>query len=172
MSASDDERRVTREGIHIDREVADAVAIEEELDSNLVGPYLFPDPRRRRVPAAIYAVVTVVVAFVIGPLPALLPATLALWHTLAAWPLTIDPEGALGAAATAVPFSIGHASAAVTFHGLRARPRWSVIVYSASEPPDKRALVVVDALRGQTIGDAYVEDIAPVGDGPAPRTGV
>jgi len=162
VSNPHDERKVTREGIHIDREVADAVAIEDELDSNLVGPYVFPDPSRRRVPAAIYAVLSVVVAVVIHPIPALLPAALAIWHLLAAWPLTIDPEGALSAAAKAVPFSIGHASAAVTFHGLRARPRWSVILYSASEPPDQRALVVVDALSGQTIGDTYVEDVPPV----------
>lgn len=38
------ERRVDRDGIHIDRDVADAVAIEEELDANIVGPYRFPIP--------------------------------------------------------------------------------------------------------------------------------
>jgi len=162
MTEPSEERRVTREGIHIDRDVADSVAIEEELDSNLVGPYQFPDPRRRRVPALVYAVVAVVVGIVIDPVPALLPAALAVWHLISAWRLRIDPEGALGAAAASVPFSVGHASAAVTFHGVRARPRWSVILYSAADPPDKRALVVVDAVTGDTVGEAYVEDIVPV----------
>ena len=162
MSEPNEERRVTREGIHIARDVADSVAIEEELDSNLVGPYQFPDPQRRRVPALVYAVLAVVVAIVIDPVPALLPAALAIWHLFSAWRLRLEPEDALTAAAAAVPFSVGHASAAVTFHGLRARPRWSVILYSAAEPPDRRALVVVDAVTGDTVGEAYVEDIVPV----------
>ncbi len=161
MTDPGDGRRVTRDGIHIDRDIADAVAIEEELDSNVVGPYLFPDPGRRRTPAAIYAVLAVLVAIVIDPVVTVLPAVLAAWHLLAAWPLEIQPEGALGSAAAAVPFSVGHASAAVTFHGVRAMPRWSVVLYSAAEPPDKRALVVVDAVTGETVGEPYIEDLAP-----------
>lgn len=153
------DRRVSREGIHIDREVADAVAIEEELDSNLVGPYRFPDPRRRRTPAYIYLATAVLVALIIDPLVALLPLALAVWHWLAAWPLEVEQEAALARAATAVDFAIGHASAAVAFTGLRARPRWSVIVYSAAEPPDRRALVTVDGVSGEVVGDPYVESV-------------
>lgn len=153
------DRRVSREGIHIDREVADAVAIEEELDSNLVGPYRFPDPRRRRTPAYIYLATAVLVALIIDPLVALLPLGLAVWHWLAAWPLEVEQEAALARAATAVDFAIGHASAAVAFTGLPARPQWSVIVYSAAEPPDRRALVTVDGVSGEVIGDPYVESV-------------
>ena len=36
-------------GIHIPREVAEAEGLPEELDANIVGPYRFPDPRRRRI---------------------------------------------------------------------------------------------------------------------------
>lgn len=153
------ERRVSREGIHIDREVADAVAIEEELDSNVVGPYRFPDPRRRRTPAYIYLATAVLVALIVDPLVAVLPLALAAWHWFAAWPLEVEQEAALARAATAVDFSIGHASAAVAFTGLRARPQWSVIVYSAAEPPDRRALVTVDGVNGRILADPYVESI-------------
>lgn len=152
-----DERRVTREGIHIDRDTAEAVAIEEELDSNVVGPYRFPDPNRRRVPALIYAVLAVLVAIVIDPLPALLPLSLAAWHLLSAWPLRVEQEGALTQAAPAVDFAVGHASAAVAFHGPRARPRWSVILYSATEPPDRRALVTIDGVTGEQVSTPYTE---------------
>lgn len=154
-----DERRVTREGIHIDRDIAEAVAIEEELDSNVVGPYRFPDPDRRRVPALIYGVLAGVVAIVIHPWLALLPLALAVWHLLSAWTLRVEQEDALTRAAPAVDFAVGHASAAVTFHGLRARPRWSVILYSATEPPDRRALVTIDAVTGERVGTPYAEHL-------------
>lgn len=153
------ERRVSREGIHIDRDVADAVAMEEELDANVVGPYRFPDPQRRRIGAVIYGVVAVVVAVAIEPWPSAPLLALAAWHALSAWPLRIEQEDALTRAARAVDFAVGHVSAAVTFHGLRARPRWSVIVYSATEPPDERALVTIDAVSGAQIGETYVEEI-------------
>ncbi|HEX7098106.1 MAG TPA: hypothetical protein VF377_02620 [Acidimicrobiia bacterium] len=154
-----EERRVTREGIHIPKEVAEAVAIEEELDSNVVGPYRFPDPVRRRVAAAIYGVLAVAVGLVMDPLVALIPVALALWHLLAAWPLRIEQEQALPKAAAAVDFPIGHASAALTFSGLRARPQWSVILYSAAEPPDRRALVTLDAVTGDVVGEPYIENL-------------
>lgn len=153
-----DERRVSREGIHIDREVADAVSIEAELDANIVAPYRFPDPRRRRTPAVVYTVLAVVSALLFEPWSALLPLGLAGWHLGAAWPLVVDQERALEAAAAQVDFAVGHASAAVSFHGLRGRPRWSVILYSAADPPDRRALVTVDAVTGEPVGDPFVED--------------
>lgn len=162
---TDRERRVDRSGIHIDRDVADSVAIEEELDSNVVGPYRFPDPRRRRIAAWIYLAAAVGLAIpAITVLPGLwigvvLLAVVALVHLRSAWPLTIEQEEALSVAAAAVPFAVGHASAAVTFHGFRARPRWQVVLYSADEPPSQRALVQVDAVSGEPAGEPYVEDV-------------
>jgi hypothetical protein len=37
-----------------------------------------------------------------------------------------------------------------------------MVLYSASEPPDRRALVVVDAVDGEVVEDVYVEDIPEV----------
>jgi hypothetical protein len=34
-----------------------------------------------------------------------------------------------------------------------------VILYSASEPPDQRALVVVDAVSGEVAEEPYVEEV-------------
>lgn len=153
--------KVTREGIHIEREVADDVAIEVELDSNVLGPYRFPDPLRRRPPALIYLAMAVLVVWLIDPLPALIPLAVGAWHWLGSWPLAIEQEEALAKAAGAVEFPVGHASAAMTFHGLRARPRWSVILYSAAGPPDQRALVVVDAVDNSQVGETYVDKISP-----------
>lgn len=154
-----DERRVDRQGIFIDREVAEAVAIEEELDSSVVGPYRFPDPRRRRIAGVIYLVTAGAVAVVAHWAPAAAIALLGAWHLASAWPLALDQEGALARAAPEVAFPVGHASAAVTFHGWRSRPRWAVILYSATSPPDRRALVTVDAVSGEVIGPPYVEDL-------------
>ena len=155
------EPKISREGIHIERDVADAVHIEEELDANVVGPYKFPQPTRRRIAGWVLLWGALMCAVLIdgGWLPALGIAALAGWQFLSAWPLAIDENQALAVAASAVEFPVGHASAAVTFKGWRSRPRWSVVLYSATEPPDRRALVVVDAVSGDVDGDPYVEDI-------------
>jgi hypothetical protein len=155
---------IDREGIHIDRDLADALHIEEELDANVVGVYRFPDPGRRRTyawvlaafaPIALLAIPGgwwVAAGFLIG----------AVWCWLSAWPLRIDEHEALRVAGSNVPFPVGHASASVRFKGLRARPRWSVVVYSAVDPPDARGLVVVDAVTGEVVETPYYEPIAPV----------
>jgi hypothetical protein len=85
---------------------------------------------------------------------------LAAWNFASAWPLAVDEDAALSIAGAAIGFPVGHASAAVTFQGLRSRPRWSVVLYSAEEPPDQRALVVVDAVSGNVAEEPYVEAIA------------
>ncbi|MFO7547634.1 MAG: hypothetical protein R6X29_02005 [Acidimicrobiia bacterium] len=164
-SASGDERRVDRSGIHIDREVADAAGIEEELDANVVGPYRFPDPRRRHIAGWIYLAGAGILALpAVVSLPGLwvgvvLLAAIGLVHLASAWPLGLEQEEALDRAAASVPFPVGHASAAVTFHGPRSRPHWQVLVYSADEPPSQRALVQIDAVTGEMPGDPYVEDV-------------
>lgn len=153
-----------REGIYIEREVADQVAIEEELDANIVGPYRFPSPERRRISAWVYLAVALLSAVLIdsGWILAIALLLLAAWHFLAAWPLAVDEHDALTRAASVVDFPIGHSSASVRFVGWRSRPRWSVMLYSATEPPDRRALVLVDAVSGDVIEMPYIEAIAPV----------
>jgi hypothetical protein len=37
-----------------------------------------------------------------------------------------------------------------------------MILYSASEPPDRRALVVIDAVDGDVVEEVYVEEIPEV----------
>jgi hypothetical protein len=54
-----------REGIHIDRDLAESVAIEEELDANVLGDFLFPDPRRRRIAGWVFLVAGLVSLLVI-----------------------------------------------------------------------------------------------------------
>jgi hypothetical protein len=159
-----DEPRVDRSGIHIERELAESLAIEEELDSNLVGPYRFPSPMRRRISGWVFVAAAVIALAVIdgGWLPAVGLLALAAWNFASAWPLAVDEHRALSVAGAAVDFPVGHASAAVTFRGLRSRPQWSVVLYSAEEPPDKRALVVVDAVSGEVADEPYVEDVEGV----------
>jgi hypothetical protein len=155
------ERKVDRSGIHIEKDLAESLAIEEELDSNLVGPYRFPSPTRRRIAGWVFIVSAVVTMVVIdgGWLPAIGLAALAAWNFASAWPLAVDEDRALSIAGAAIGFPVGHASAAVTFQGLRSRPRWSVVLYSAEEPPDQRALVVVDAVLGVVAEEPYVEAV-------------
>lgn len=161
---SEDQPRVDREGIHIERDLADHVGIEEELDANVQGEYRFPAPSRRRIAGWVYLVAGVIAAFTIegGWIVGIGFVALAAWQFLSSWPLEIDEHEALTRAASAVTFPIGHSSAAVRFHGWRSRPRWSVVLYSATEPPDQRALIVVDAVTGEIVETPYVESITPV----------
>ena len=161
---NDDDRRIDREGIHIERDLADQIAIEEELDANIEGEYRFPAPTRRRISAWVYLVAGAIAWVTIdnGWLVTVGFAVLASWQLLSSWPLAVDEREAMTKAAAAVDFPIGHSSASVRFHGWRSRPRWSVVLYSASEPPDQRALIVVDAVSGEIVETPYVELIASV----------
>lgn len=163
MSEQEDPR-IDRSGIHIEKDLAESLAIEEELDSNLVGPYQFPSPTRRRIAGWVFVVAAAITMVLIdgGWLPAIGLVGLAAWNFASAWPLAVDEARALSIAGSAVAFPVGHASAAVTFRGLRSRPRWSVVLYSAEEPPDQRALVVVDAVSGEVAEEPYVEPVEGV----------
>lgn len=158
------------DGIRIPKEIAEAEGVPEDLDSAAPGPYRFPSPTRRRAAALIYVIGAILAVF--GALAGLGSGlwavsvgllVLAYLHDLAAWPLVIDQEQALGSAAALVPFPVGHASAALGFIGFRARPVWNVILYSATEPPDRRGLVRLDATTGMRVVTAYVEELDPPG---------
>lgn len=161
---SEDAPKVDRSGIHIDRDLADQISIEEELDSNIQGEYVFPSPTRRRIAGWVYLVAGLIsgLTFPGGWYVALGFAALAAWQFATAWPLEVDESQAMTIAASQVDFPIGHASASVRFAGWRSRPRWSVLMYSATEPPDRRGLVVVDAVTGEVVEPPYAEDINPV----------
>lgn len=137
--------------------------LPEELDVTLVGPYTFPDIRRRRIAGSIYAVLAGGCAwagFASENSGFLLAAALlvlgALYHFVAAWPLRIDQTEALATASRTVGFPVGHSSAQLAWRGLRSRPTWRILLYSADEPPSIRGLVELDAVDGTVLGE-YTE---------------
>ncbi len=142
-----------------------------DLDvSAYVGQYTFPDIRRRRIPAVLYLLVATgcfALWATSGGTPVLvnggfLGAAVALlligwYHLAAAWPLAVRDTDALVAAARAVGFPVGHASAQLGWRGLRSRPTWRILLYSSEDPPERRGLVLVDAVDGHVL-DHFVED--------------
>jgi hypothetical protein len=135
-----------------------------ELDvTALVGPYLFPDIRRRRLAAGLYALVAAAslaagASSGNGGLVAagVVLVLVALYVLACAWPLRVDQTEALTVASREVGFPVGHASARLAWRGLRSRPAWQVLVYSADEPPSIRGLVELDANDGRVLG-SYTE---------------
>ena len=152
------------DGIVIPDDLARAEAVPDDLDAAAVGPYRFPDPRRRRIAAWIYLVAAAGLGGLAFSTPGLwvtvaLLLGLAGCHWWASWSLSLDQAGALRVAAGEVPFGVGHASVALSFIGLRSRPRWHVIVYSPESPPRRRALVEIDGVNGELCSEAYVEEL-------------
>jgi hypothetical protein len=139
-------------------------SLPEDLDvTAYVGPYQFPDIRRRRIAGTIYAVLAALALVVAlatdnrGILfGAILLGLIAIYHFLAAWPLRIDQTEALAVASRTVGFPVGHASAQLAWRGLRSRPTWRILLYSADEPPSMRGLVELDAVDAEVIGE-YTE---------------
>lgn len=135
-----------------------------------VGPYRFPDNSRRRIPGFIYLVAAVLCVFVwaIGKDSSPIVNAGWLWSAGAlvgaaaisissGWRMHVDEREALVAAQQAVGFPVGHASAQQVWRGLRSRPTWRVLCYSVEEPPERRGLVLVDAVDGRVI-EHFVED--------------
>ncbi len=139
--------------------------LPEDLDvTAYVGPYVFPDIKRRRIAGTIYLVIAALALWaalasgnaglVFG---AILLAVIALYHFVAGWSLKIDQTEALAVASRTVGFPVGHASAQLGWRGLRSRPAWRILVYSADEPPSVRGLVELDAVDGHVLGE-YTEN--------------
>jgi len=138
--------------------------LPEELDvTAYVGPYVFPDIRRRRIAGAIYVVIGLIAlaagiaadnrGLVFGGVLLLL---IAVYHWVAGWSLKVDQTDALAVASRTVGFPVGHASAQLAWRGLLSRPAWRILVYSADEPPSIRGLVELDAVDGHVLGE-YTE---------------
>jgi hypothetical protein len=138
--------------------------LPEDLDvTAYVGPYVFPNITRRRIPGAMYAVLAVLCfgGWVMSSNGGLLAATIILavisaYHFATAWDLAVDQTQALVVATRTVGFPVGHASAQLTWRGLRSRPVWRILLYSADEPPSVRGLVELDAVDGHVMGE-YTE---------------
>ncbi len=140
----------------------------DELPADLdvtayVGPYLFPTMRRRRIAGWLYLGIAALV--LLGWLGTgnggLAVAGIGLvlvgaYHFASAWPLVVDQTEALLIASRTVGFAVGHSSAQIAWRGLRARPAWRILLYSADEPPTIRGLVELDAVDGHVLGE-YTE---------------
>jgi hypothetical protein len=95
-------------------------------------------------------------------------ALIAIYHFATAWPLRIDQTESLAVAARTVGFPVGHASAQLAWRGLRSRPAWRILLYSADDPPSVRGLVELDAVDGRVLGEyteANPEDWSDLGPG-------
>ncbi|MCU1497214.1 MAG: hypothetical protein JWM47_1167 [Acidimicrobiales bacterium] len=162
---SDDEQARAASGPVADAEVRDA--LPEDLDiSEFVGPYVFPNNNRRRVPGYLYLLIGLACvagwALVARDGDAVLvndgflAAGLALlaigaYHLVAGWNLDVDERDALVAATERVGFPVGHASAQLGWRGLRSKPTWRILLYSAENPPTRRGLVLVDGVDGEIV---------------------
>jgi hypothetical protein len=143
--------------------------IRDELPSDLdasgfVGAYRFPDNSRRRIPGAIYlglAVICLVLYLTADDesvlinagfvWAAVILAAVGIFSITSGWRMHVDEKQALVAAQQAVAFPVGHASAQQVWHGLRSRPTWRVLCYSTEDPPQRRGLVLVDAVDGRVL---------------------
>jgi hypothetical protein len=138
--------------------------LPEDLDvTAYVGPYLFPDIRRRRIAGAILAVLGAAsLAAGLGSGnggltgAGVLLLVISAYHFAGAWHLAVDQIEALAAASRTAGFPVGHASAQLGWRGLRSRPSWRILLYSADAPPSRRGLVEVDGVDGSVLGE-YVE---------------
>ena len=138
-----------------DTEDAHATSLPDDLNaSEYVGPYQFPDNSRRRRPAYLYfgdrcgLSAAVVLAtrsttpcwstsgMVVGGHPV---GAVGVLSFTSGWRMHVDEKQALVAAQGAVGFAVGHASAQQVWRGLRSRPTWRVLVYSAESPPRQRS---------------------------------
>lgn len=141
-------------------------SLPEDLNAvDFAGAYEFPDNSRRRIPAYMYAVLSLValVAWTSSDrsssvivndgmlLAALLLAAMAVLSFTSGWRMTVDERDALVRATANVGFVVGHASAQQVWRGLRSRPTWRIFCYSAEEPPLQRGLVLVDAVDGRVV---------------------
>lgn len=139
--------------------------LPEDLDASAhVGEYDFPDNSRRRIPAVMYivgGVAAVVVSLLLGEQAVFANTGLLIGGLVlvlfggfglgSGWRMTVDEQKALRAAASAVGFTVGHASAQQVWRGMRSRPTWRVLCYSDEDPPRRRGLVLVDAIDGRVL---------------------
>ncbi|MGB0113252.1 MAG: hypothetical protein WBP59_08540 [Ilumatobacteraceae bacterium] len=144
--------------------------LPDDLDpTGFVGPYQFPDNSRRRWPGVLYlavAVICVLVAVLFEDSPLVndgwliaagVLALVGIFSISSGWRMHVDEREALAVAQEGLGFAIGHASAQQVWRGLRSRPTWRVLCYSAEDPPAKRGLILVDAIDGHVV-ERLVED--------------
>ncbi|MFB0927455.1 MAG: hypothetical protein QMB08_05195 [Acidimicrobiales bacterium] len=144
--------------------------LPEDLNaSDFVGPYMFPNNNRRRIPGVLYIVIGIIFVLLyllVNDSPmvnagwawgggALL--VIGIYNLIAGWSLKIDENDALVQATRAVGFPVGHASAQLGWRGWFSRPTWRILLYSNEPQPDKRGLVLIDGNDGEVL-DTIVEN--------------
>lgn len=152
----------------LDDEMGDVLPADLQ-PSEVTELYIFPNNNRRRIPGYLYlftAAACLVLWFLRGDqgvlvndgfmFAAALLAAIGAYHLIAGWDLDIDESDALVAASAAVGFPIGHASAQMGWRGLRSRPTWRILIYSAENPPLQRGFVMVDGVNGEVL-EHFVE---------------
>jgi hypothetical protein len=163
--------------------------VRDELPADLqpgefVGAYRFPDNSRRRIPGAIYlglAAVCLVLWITVRDTSVLVNGGFA-WAALllaivgtisitSGWRMHVDEKDALVSAQQVLGFPVGHASAQQVWHGVRSRPTWRVLCYSAEEPPTRRGLVLVDAVDGHVVQHLVESNPEQWAGGPGSDTG-
>ncbi|MEX2323244.1 MAG: hypothetical protein WEA29_05685 [Acidimicrobiia bacterium] len=148
-----------RRRIEIPAEVAADEAVPHDLDATQHDPYTIPSTRRRLRGAIVYSVAGAFAGIAGLWVIAALFAVAAVWHAVGSWTIQVLDPQALEAATREVQFPVGHASAVVGFDGVRARPVWNVLVFSADDPPTQRGLVRVDAVDGHIV-ESFTEPVA------------
>ncbi len=141
-------------------------SLPKELDpGGYVGPYLFPNNNRRKIPGAIYIFLGTVFSAtwavtISGDTPlinygfliaGLSLVAIGLHHIYTGWSLKIDEKEAFLKAVSAVGFPVGHASAQMGWRGWLSRPTWRVLVYSNEAQPRQRGLILVDGSNGSVL---------------------
>ena len=154
-------------------ESEDLVGSDEYVDelpddlnaADFVGPYLFPNNSKRRIPGILYLAIggTLLAVWFAGnadtsplmngglALGAIGLIVLGLYHLQGGWNLAVDEQDALVEATKAVGFPVGHASAQMAWRGLRSRPTWRILLYSNESPPKNRGFAMVDGVDGEVI---------------------
>jgi hypothetical protein len=147
-----------------DSEVRDELP-QDLVAAGYVGPYVFPNNNRRRIPGYLYLMLAAACVaawaltgqgdgvYVNGGFlgAAILLVVVGVYSLLAGHDLDVDERDALVAASRAVGFPVGHASAQLGWRGLRSRPTWRILLYSAEDPPERRGLVLVDGVDGEIV---------------------
>lgn len=143
---------------------------KDELPGDLdvtkyVGPYQFPSPKRRRTASYSIGVISILSilmgirssnsALIFAGIFGLMIASIFFFF---AWNLNVSDIDALTMAGTHAPFSVGHASAQLSFTGWFSKPTWRVVVFSSDEPPSQRGLVEINAVSKDIISTYFDEE--------------